>query len=110
MTDSVNELALRDTYRFLELEGVDISSGTDFSLCFRISLLSFFNRQTEVCVTRRMLSQGYYCGKHGCQNTRWAANLIADEEIIDRNRSMFVCDGVHFHHRDTEVTETTQRS
>ena len=24
MTDSVNELALRDTYRLLELEGVDI--------------------------------------------------------------------------------------
>ena len=57
-----------------------------------------------------MLSQGYYCGKHGCQNTRRAANLIGDEEILDRNRSMLVCVWHQFHHRDTEGTETTQRN
>ena len=66
MTDSVNELALRDTYRLLELEGVDICRLLKDRLCLQL-------------LVRRMLSQGYYCGKHGCQNTRRAANLIADE-------------------------------
>ena len=38
MTDSVNELALRDTYRLLELEGVDICR--------------LLKRQIDVYVTR----------------------------------------------------------